>query len=158
MAICANRRVPAALAGATFLLLLSGCSRQAPVSGSVTFNGTPVDNGIIVFISEDNTDKKAIGEIHDGKFTIPSTSGVLLGKNRVEIYWNKKTGKQVEVKGDAGHTTDEEFQVIPARFNANSTLSEEIKSGENTFAFDLKGVANTPKSSSPSSSDKRRRD
>jgi hypothetical protein len=135
MTFRASRYVPALLA--TVVLLCSGCSRPS-ASGTVTFNGTVVDDGAIIFTSSEDATLKTGAKIIDGQFTIPA--GMAPGKNRVEIYWNKKTGKQVATPGDADVARDETVQVIPPEFNKSTTLTEEIKSGSNTFAFDLKGT------------------
>jgi hypothetical protein len=137
-------RASAALGLAAVLLWFSGCSGGPSASGTVSFNGASVDNGTIIFSPEGNTKEKASAKIVDGKFTIPSQTGLSTGKNRVEIYWNQKTGKQVGTPGDTTLMMDETVQVIPNQFNTGSTLTEEVKSGSNTFTFDLKGTANTP--------------
>ena len=146
MTYSATRRAVAALALAAFPLLLSGCGGPS-AGGTVTFNGAAVDDGAIIFTPEGDESTKASAKIVDGKFTIPA--GLKSGKNRVEITWHKKTGRQIDTPGDAGRKMDETVQVIPAQFNTASTLKEEVKSGENTFTFDLKGTANTPGSGAP---------
>ena len=148
MTYSATRRAVAALALAAFPLLLSGCGRPS-AGGTVTFNGAAVDDGAIIFSPEGDETAKATAKIVEGKFTIPSGSGLKSGKNRVEIFWHKKTGRQVDTPGDVGRKMDETVQVIPAEFNTASNLKEEVKSGENTFTFDLKGTANTPGSGAP---------
>ncbi len=151
-------RVPAALALAAVLVLFSGCSKPS-ASGTVTFNGEPVDNGSIIFSLESDGKVQASAKIIDGKFSIPSGTGLATGKNRVELYWDKKTGKKVGTPGDRGTLIDETVQVIPSQFNTASTLTEEIKAGSNTFAFDPKGTANTPgQGDKPSKGEIRKRD
>ena len=133
-----------ALALAAFPLLLSGCFGRASATGTVTFNGATVDDGAIIFTSEADETAKATAKIVDGTFTIPGGTGLKTGKNKVQVFWHKKTGRKVDTPGDAGSKMDETVQVIPAEFNATSNLTEDVKSGENTFKFDLKGTANTP--------------
>jgi hypothetical protein len=146
MSYSTTRRAVSALALATFSLLLSGCGRPS-ASGTVTFNGAAVDDGAITFTLEGDDTAKVSAKIVDGKFTIPS--GLKSGQNKVEIFWNKKTGKQVDTPGDAGVKRDETVQVIPVQFNTASTLKEEVKSGENKFTFDLKGEASTSGAAGP---------
>jgi hypothetical protein len=139
----AARRAPAFLALAVFLLLYPGCSSGPSATGTVTFNGETVDNGSIIFRPESDTKVNAAAKIVDGKFTIPSGAGLTTGKNRVEIYWDKKTGKKVNTPGDEGNLIDETVQVLPAQFNSASGLKEEVKAGANTFTFDLKATTGT---------------
>jgi hypothetical protein len=133
-----------AAAAAALLALLAGCAGRAAVDGTVTFNGEPVDNGGIQFVSEDGKNKGG-GEIKGGKYSLTGDHGLPPGKYKVEVYWNKKTGKTVVDKADTGEKMDETSQVIPPEFNTNTTLSAEIKSGTNSGVnFDLKGSAVVP--------------
>jgi hypothetical protein len=116
---------------------LSGCGKPG-VSGRVTFDGQPVDGGAITFVQEGGVNAQRVGgQINDGKYNI-STEKMPPGKYKVEIVWNKKTGKQLPNPNDAGTMVDETKQVIPIKYNSNSELSAEIKSGANTADFELK--------------------
>jgi hypothetical protein len=159
MTYSVTRRAVAALALAALPLFLSGCFGRSSATGTVTFNGAAVDDGAIIFTPEADETAKATAKIVDGKFTIPAGSGLKSGKNRVEIFWHKKTGKQVDTPGDTGAKMDETVQVIPSEFNAASTLTKDVNSGENTFTFELTGTANTPgRGDKPRVGDKRARD
>jgi hypothetical protein len=70
-----------------------------------------------------------------GKYTIPSRPGLAPGSYKVAIGWNKPTGKKVGTPGDPGTTVDETAQVIPPKYNTQTTLTAEIKSGSNTVDF-----------------------
>jgi hypothetical protein len=144
MTRCTYRGIVPTLTLAALVLSLSGCSGEPAVTGTVTLNGEPVDGGAIIFTPDGVSGLKAAARIVDGKFTIPAGGGLSVGLNRVEILWKKKTGKQIAVPGDAGHTTDETIQVVPDVYNARSTLKEEVKEGSNTFTFELKGKATPP--------------
>jgi hypothetical protein len=130
-----NRRAGVLALAALGLAVLSGCSGRPSVSGNVTFNGEPVDGGVITFVPE-GKGQRASAPIKEGKFTLPATASP--GKNKVEVLWNKKTGKKVAVPGDPGNLTDATVQVIPPKFNQSTTLTEEVKSGSNAFSFDLR--------------------
>jgi hypothetical protein len=127
------------------LVVLAGCSpgdARYPVEGSVTFDGTPVDGGTIDFFPVENTPTeitkrvKAHGEIHDGRYALESDKRPNAGRYRVEITWYKKTGKKIS--NDPPNMIDETIQVIPKQYNVQSTTIVEIKSGTNTFSYDLK--------------------
>lgn len=117
------------------LVLLPGCGKPA-VSGKVTLDGQPVDGGIISFLSE-GPKEQANADIVGGSYQFAAGKGPVSGKHRVEILWNKKTGRKVPVPGDVGTTMEEKLQVIPAKYNTASTLTAEVKGGANTLDFTL---------------------
>ena len=122
------------------LLGLAGCSGQPSVQGTVTFDGTPVDDGAISFVPTGGGTGGAgtVGApIVDGKYTVAG-KGVAPGSYRVEIIWRKKTGRKVPTPGDPGNMIDQVVQAIPPQYNTNSTLTRDIKPGTNTLDFDLK--------------------
>ncbi|HJT77340.1 MAG TPA: hypothetical protein VJ739_09090, partial [Gemmataceae bacterium] len=102
-----------------------------------TLDGQPVDGGVIVFLPDgDGKLPKAGGHIEQGKYALPARSGPAPGKYRVEIRWEKKTGKQV-TRGDLAEPYDETRQVVPARYNARSELTVDVGPGSDTFDFAL---------------------
>jgi hypothetical protein len=122
-------------------LIGSGCSSDSDrsrVHGAVSYNGEPVDDGGIAFIPEGGGDTalRATGSIEDGQYDLDSKRGPYPGNYRVEIFWNKKTGKTL--KSPSGSTKDERKQAIPAKYNENTELKVEVKPGRNTLDFDLK--------------------
>jgi len=133
----------AVFALAVGLALLTGCggSSKSGVSGTVSFDGTPIDSGSILFTPATETghqERQVSAEIKDGKYTIPLDRAPSAGKYRVQISWKKKTGKQVDAPGDPGNKIDDTREGLPSKFNRDSTLNVEITSGENTHNFDLK--------------------
>lgn len=113
-----------------------GASDRAGVSGEVTLGGQPVQNGSISFVRTDGSrraNEAAWGKIENGRYSIPATAGPMIGKNRVEIRWPRKTGR----KNPADPNLDEYAEAIPDRYNANSELQVEVRPGNNTFNFAL---------------------
>src|SRR5438309_824557 len=102
---------------AAVLLVLAGCSggNRAEVSGSVSLNGQPIEEGSINFIPvEGNTGPGAGGVIKDGRYHIPKHLGVKPGKNRVEIRAFKNTGRKVQdPTGLPGTLVDERVPAFP---------------------------------------------
>lgn len=123
---------------AVALLWLLGCGEPNPLgryalSGSVTFQGQPLDQGLISFEPVDPT--KGVGSgalIKNGKYEIPTDKGlpagrytvritstdptapppadampgdspVRLGKERIPPPWNLESDQQIEVKPDGEH-------------------------------------------------------
>ena len=126
---------------------LDGCGRdgslkyeQAAASGVVTYKGEPVEEGLIRFIPDAVNDdgltpgKPAFSKITKGIYEVPADRGATVGKNRIEISSFRKTGRVIE---EEGTKSEEKVQFLPAQYNTNSTLSAEVKPGENTLDFDL---------------------
>jgi hypothetical protein len=132
---------PACFLGALTAFLLIGCSssNRAVVKGSVTLDGEPVDGGMILFFPANEQYKADQGraEIKNGSYEIAAGKGPPPGNYRVEITWQKKTGKQVVSKGDPPNMEDETIQVIPPQYNQKSQLTKEIKAGDNKLDFPL---------------------
>lgn len=70
--------------GGFVLVTLSGCGRSGgvTVSGTVTFDGRPVEEGYITLSPADGKGPSAGGPIKEGKFSI---SGVLPGEKIVSV-------------------------------------------------------------------------
>jgi hypothetical protein len=118
-----------------------GCSSDSDrshVQGAVSYNGEPVDDGGIGFLPDEGNPSqfKATGQIVDGRYNLDNKRGPFPGKYRVEIYWNKKTGRTIT--GRSGATKDERRQALPAKYNERTELKVEVKPGNNTLDFDLK--------------------
>jgi len=121
------------------LFAAAGCGGGGTrAEGTVTLDDAPVDGGMILFFPHGTKDKpdKARADIVNGKY---SAKGLEPGKYRVEIFWFKKTGKQVVSKNDPPNKEDETIQMIPTgKFNGpTSLLSADISSGSNTIDFPL---------------------
>jgi hypothetical protein len=140
-------RLPRILLGGMLLgfglVAASGCGGSgASVDGTVTLDDTLVDGGMILFFPYGSKDKpdKARADIVNGKYSVSSRAGLAPGKYRVEIFWFKKTGRQVVSKGDPPNMEDETIQMIPTgKYNGpTSILSADITSGSNTFDYPIK--------------------
>ncbi len=135
------------LSAAVLMSVVVGCggspdqyegAKRASIKGKVTFDGAPVEGGIISFQGLDNseTQRKSGGPIVNGEYEILEAKGPNAGKYRVEILWPKPTGQKSK-DPDSGQEIDVKRNVIPDRYNSASTLAEEVKAGENVFNFDL---------------------
>jgi hypothetical protein len=133
------RCAPVALVLAVALFGLAGCSGgSAAVQGTVTLDGAPVDGGAISFTPSGKPDSASFGaQIVGGKYSITGKAPPP-GSYRVDVHWNKPTGKKVPTPGDPGTTMDQTAEAIPPTYNKNSTLKADLKSGSNTVDFDLK--------------------
>lgn len=122
------------------LVALAGCGKQqaferTQVEGRVTFNGTPVEQGVITFIPAAKG-ASAGAKIESGMFSIPQESGPSPGEYRVEIDSSVPTGKQI-LDTDGETMVDEYTNGIPPRFNRQTELTVTLKRGNNQQLFDL---------------------
>jgi hypothetical protein len=130
-------------------LLLAGCGgadnplQRQPVSGTVKFNGAPLDQGTID-LSPVVPGRKAVGsgaQIKAGSFSIPAAQGLPPGKYLVRIYSPEGgEGPKDAMPGDtqidpAAPTAKER---IPAKYNVDSQETIEVKPGSpNKFDFQI---------------------
>ena len=114
--------------------------RRAAVTGQVTLDGRPIDEGVIQFLPVEGTvGPETGGVIENGRYDIPQDRGVVVGKCRVELRASKKTGRKIQdPTGRPGTLTDEYKEVFPPSSNTNSTLVREIKDDLNTLDFNIR--------------------
>jgi len=117
-----------------------GCGSRDPladkrgsVAGTVTFDGQPVEDGRITFTPVGNEGQLAGAEIKGGKYTIPLAQGPVAGQHKVSITASRKTGEQREAPMPAppGTKIEVKEEYIPPKYNNQTTLSADIKAGEN---------------------------
>jgi hypothetical protein len=135
------------LLGALFAISLTvfvGCrsrSDRLAVSGDVTLNGAPLDQGSIRLTSTGAGKLFASGAmIQNGMFHVPQEKGLPPGTYRVEISSPDTAAPLVVYKGAPGEpplppTAPER---IPPEYNSNSKQTIEVQiDGDNHFAFDI---------------------
>ena len=123
---------------------LSGCGNQSgpdrqPVSGSVTFEGGPLDQGTIQFTPTGTSGIGSGAAISDGRYTIPQDKGLPPGQYRVMIFSAKldADASEMAVVGPPG-SAELMPERIPPEYNALSEITVEVRSGEdNQFDFTI---------------------
>jgi hypothetical protein len=137
---------PLALFSIAVALAAPGCSgseddlpREA-VWGSVTLDGEPLAIGTIQF-SPPATGAGSGGptagasKIEDGQFSIPRQKGLVPGNYNVSI---NSAGKRDQTKPEiVGKRAAFAKELIPAKYNAATTLTAEVKKGGSSLKFDL---------------------
>jgi hypothetical protein len=126
------------------LTAFAGCrarSDRLAVSGDVTLDGAPLDEGAIRLTSTGTGKLFASGAmIQKGKFHVPQEKGLPPGTYLVEISSPDTKAPLVVYKGAPGEpalppTAPER---IPAEYNSNSKQTVEVRvDGDNHFAFDI---------------------
>jgi hypothetical protein len=103
----------------------------------VTLDGAPLSEGTITFFPSGATRGPAAGgAIVDGRYDIPAAEGPVVGTNRIEIRSVQKTGRivkspvAVETTGPPIDMVEELEEVVPPRYNRDSTLEFTIKEGD----------------------------
>lgn len=100
-----------------------------PVSGKVTWNKAPLENGSISFEPLDTSKTPSGEKIINGTYSLRASAG----KCRVRIFATRPGDKIDPVMGAAPME-----QYIPAKYNSESTLEFEVKTeGANEKNFDL---------------------
>jgi hypothetical protein len=116
------------------VVLLPGCStgpRTYKVSGTVTFDGKPLPDGDILFISLDKATGPVAAKIRDGRFELKAREG----KKRVEVSAARILPGS-KVRGAGGEPVAEEY--LPESYNNKSTLTAAVAArDDNNFEFKL---------------------
>lgn len=120
---------------------LLGCSEKSSelkVTGSVTINGEPIDNGTISFVADDGVAATGGGVIKDGTYTAFVTPGA----KTVMVTGNRKIGEEPEYQGVDDSPMRPIYQTVtPAAYNAAhlSTLKADISEAQDGLDFQLTG-------------------
>jgi hypothetical protein len=118
---------------------VTGCQEsdgRCEVSGSVSLNGQPLDQGVVMFVPVNQEQTQASALVTNGRYTIPRAQGLVPGKYRVAITApDGKTPTDPDgVPGPTGNFASKDR--IPPKFNIESTIEVEIKPGaDNKFDF-----------------------
>ncbi len=117
-------------------LLLIGCGKTSgpetqTVTGSVTFDGTPVAEGEIVFRDAAGQTRSCGGPIKDGKYSFDASPG----SKKVEITAMRDVPGKMDTSNPGVEVPLRE-QYIPANYNTKSTLTAEV-SGSDPIDFEL---------------------
>ncbi|OWK45482.1 hypothetical protein [Fimbriiglobus ruber] len=117
-----------ALVWALAPLVLVGCgARTTSVSGTVSLDGKPLDQGKITFRGEDRDAQPRTGEIKAGKYQCDAP----VGHVRVEV-----EAFQAIAKGEATGMGQRNY--IPEKYNARTELTADVVAGKpQEFNFDL---------------------
>ena len=124
------------------LVLVAGCAGEETdgrlsLSGSVTFQGQPLEQGSIELVAEDGSQQPG-APITDGEFTIPAPQGLKPGTFIVRIFSTEEPEDDEPQAPGPESAEPLGKERIPARFNVESELTAEVtEGGKNRFTFDL---------------------
>jgi hypothetical protein len=143
---CLVRRIPIRASAFALLALaapLVGCGaghNRVAMSGKVTFDGRPVEQGQIVFAPQ-GAGFTAAAPIVAGAYAIPAAKGASPGVSyTVRITADRATGRKIQAPGYAANDPPQDVyeQYIPARYNESSELQLDVGTDpEFSHDFDL---------------------
>ncbi|MDO5552223.1 MAG: hypothetical protein Q4G68_00550 [Planctomycetia bacterium] len=116
------------------LLTCIGCNskaKQYSFSGNVTYNGTPVPYGSVVFTpdsSRGTVGTQVVAAIEDGRYSLTAVNGLVAGYYSVEV-----SGLHNMREGDSGPVADTLFE--------NQRESVEVQPDALTRDFNIEGTA-----------------
>jgi hypothetical protein len=127
---------------------LAGCGGSGdnlprqPVSGAVTLDGKSLERGTISFQPDSGLPTAAAVAISAGQYSIARTEGLVPGLYRVLISSTPQTAVTIDpatgMPPPPGKPTPPPKELLPAKYNASSTLSADVKEGAaNRFDFAL---------------------
>jgi ABC-type glutathione transport system ATPase component len=127
-----------ALAG---VLATSGCGKSADgviVTGTVTFDGQPVETGHITFEPQEQG-VMTVAPISSGAYTIPAERPASIGKYLVRITAERSTGKTIAAnpRSQEDQASVEIEQYIPEKYNLRSQLYVDISPTQSNHDFTL---------------------
>ncbi|MCG8587262.1 MAG: hypothetical protein MI757_21365 [Pirellulales bacterium] len=123
-----------------------GCGNGGPqrveVSGTVTYEGDPVEDGTIRFLpTAESRVPSAGGYIRDGRYEITAKGGVPVGTHtvRIEGYRGGSTSPADKAtdRFDVGSRNKAPTQFVPARYNRESKLRVEISAKDGAVTRDF---------------------
>jgi hypothetical protein len=123
------------------LVAAAGCGQAGPelgsVKGTITLDGKPLEGAEISFQPDSATGSPALGETDaEGRYELRYTrsrNGADLGRHKVRI------STAIEREAEHGKIVRARERV-PAKYNAKSELTAEVKSGKNTIDFPLEST------------------
>jgi hypothetical protein len=137
-----NGRATLVLALITAAAVLPGCGPStATVSGDVTIDGKPLDNGVISYTPADGAGVPVTGDVVNGKYRLQTTPGA----KWVQISAPVVVGQRKEYNGPNAPLVDIREERLPERYNAKTELKTELKAGGNVKDWSVEGKQPPPK-------------
>ena len=122
--------------------LITGCGKKmVEISGKVTYDGSPIQDGTVGFSGKDNNVGLVHGaEIKDGLYQMKLPPGNY--DVRFQAFEEGKASPTVP-PWLAGNAVSK-VQILPVQFTMGRTIKREVSATGGTFDFDLKSKDKTP--------------
>ena len=141
-----NRTASLLTATAIMLILfVAGCGQSVVVTGQVTYEGKPVEEGSINFLPEDGQGPTCGGAINDGRYqaTCPKPGrkiAQIVGIKKINFALTSeemaRAAEQAEARGDRTGIV-ERADVVPPNAQGNNTVVE-LTAGRQQLDFHLR--------------------
>ena len=139
-------RPRAGLVSILLLAVFAGCGPSNPLgrqalSGNVTIDGAPLDQGSIEFSPESPSGVASGGLIKGGAYTVPETKGLPPGKYLVRIHSIAEgpTAQGSAAPEPGASTGPQRRERVGAAYNTESRIIVEVRSGQEArFDFETK--------------------
>jgi hypothetical protein len=126
-----------AVCGLAVLLSFVGCGPGdglIDIRGMVTYDGQPLKKGTLMFQPAGGNGPTAAAIVANGKYSVK----VGPGQKQVRIEGFKILGQEHYIPNDpTSPMVDIQEQILPARYNTQSSLTSEIKRYEHVYDFNL---------------------
>jgi hypothetical protein len=120
--------------GMAALLALAGCSgNDGKVSGTVTVDGKPLENGSILFVPVDGKTPTTGGSIKEGHYSVR----VPIGKMKVSISAPKVVGRKKIYPTPDSPEMPVTKEALPSRYNEETSLTLDVQPGKIQKDFEL---------------------
>ena len=106
------------------------------LSGTVNLDGKPVESGAITLFPVDGTGPTTGGEIKNGQYQVEAPLGMM----KVSLTAPKVVGQKKIYDTPESPVMSITVEALPPRYNQQSELTVEIKSGVNKQDFDLQSA------------------
>lgn len=114
-------------------ILLAGCGpHPIPATGTVTLDGQPLDEAVILFVPVHENRQKTGSTIEEGRFEISAADGLLPGSYRVEIADNPPLDGPRHP-----HGAPSPRRLIPYAYAHHSPLTAEVAEDDESVTLDL---------------------
>jgi hypothetical protein len=122
------------------LLAVAGCGgepRHESVSGTVTFDGSPLELAKIEFRPDPENGLAVGAMIEGGQYRLPNPPGLPPGHYRVRIVSVADSAARPNQPPDLDLSQGPKAERIPGRYNQATTLQAEVLAGGSSFDFAL---------------------
>lgn len=130
------------------LASITGCEQKTTISGTVTYNGEPIESGAISFKPTGPTGRSYAGRIENGKYSVgdaqPGTwKAVIIGTKKIDFSLSseeaaRKASEVQASRSDMAGQVSELADYVPEDAEGNGK-EVEVVSGAQTLDFAVKG-------------------
>jgi hypothetical protein len=120
---------------------LAGCGpASATITGEVTVDGKPVENGVISYVPADGNGVPVTATILNGKYEVKT----VVGKKSVQISVPVVIGRRKESNSPDAPIVELTEESLPEKYHAKTELTFEVVAGKNTKDWSVESNKRKP--------------